>query len=1344
MMALLRRRWFWALAAVLAVGLLLIGAAGITLRSGPFEDWLKAVIIAEVDKATHETADLDRAWVTFAPPGLQIDGLSLAEDESGELIATADRIHAPVVLRGGSVKVGRLTIDRPWVSLHLDARGRLVEFRPDPDQPPRPPGKPLSSLPFVALDVTGGHLQLALPDGELSVTSFSVQPTDGALSEVAARVDLTWRDFADGTDLNLSGVVLGPERISIPDLAVDLAAVQLRGPLGLTLPGDLDGDLVIRSDLDTLSPLLTGPRYLEGRADAQVTLTGTVSDPVATIRATGQSLGYDAPGKVWPRIRYGVDEATVEATASLAGVTIDRLVAREEDGTVTATGHAGPVTQPDGSVRWELTEGHVVGESLSLAALLRAFSAAPNPWVDFAGDAEAHISGPLQPLELSGEFAANIADFSVRQGPVDVPASQRMLDIPAATLTGSLTLFKDHILLDGDELTAGRNRGRVVADIGFGPQGPLDLSFDLERADLRVLRPLGGSKLTGTGRLAGRLWGDFNRLQTRGRGTLNGFSVSGIPYADRLDATIASPDMKQLVLTEARGVRGQTRYLGNFSMDFSKRGLPMHTDVVIPSGRAEDLVSMFVDLGEVVTGDITDGSLVLDGPLNDLNGAADLEMSQVTLVGEPFETGRARGRLHSGTFTLDEITVRRGDSDELRLSGSVGRAWALDLTGTGTLALADLQALEGLDRSLTGRARVDLRVDNTLFEPAPHGTLVLDELRFADQSMPPSRVEAETTNGFLLAHGDLLGNSIDSDFSVGLWGDQPYALSAVFTDVPLDRLYPVAADGSPTTARVSGDLELWGTFGESPSPPELRARLPEVRLAWKDRSLQSDPDKPWRLSLTGSRWAVHDVTLSGSGSTLSLGATGEDEATLLTGTAKLDAEWLPAVVPGLTQSEGILGMRLASGGPTGRSSTFIDLKLDAPLMRHESLPAALEDVHARATLSPQEFLITHFESNVGGGRITGAAAQDSRLSDWFRPTPGEFPVGLIEADDWLPTRYDLHGQATDVQMQWVDDLPPAVGDARIAFDGPADALLLHANVDITDMAFTERIDWEDWVVALEEYLLVPAPPSDEPPWFGLDIDIHADRSIRLLNNVSDATASAELTMMGDTSRMGLLGDVTVEEGVVYVQDRAFDVERGELRFDDAFTWDPLLDFDLRADIQSRARQYRVNYRIAGPYSSWTSRTVSEPRLPQADINALLWFGVTADDLEDMGELTNAVGLAAADFVVKDFVQNDYLGLGLRDAGLWQRLPEIDLNTGVNLRGEYSSEPRVLIRQRWSPTLSTLAEINLVRDDLFARVDWRADDTLLLSAWYASRRREGYLLPFNGALGVDMRFVQDFD
>lgn len=1323
----------------LVFGLAVLLSAGLAvLRSPWFEDWLTERVRVEVARATHEQVQLGRARVMLWPPGVGLTELEIRDDATDRELVRVAEIRAPVALGMDGPRIGVVSVAQPRVSLDLDEQGRLLAFQRPADAPP---AAPLRRLPLDGLTLEEGTFQLRFPDGFLAIDDLQILREAGR-QRVRGQVDIAWRQFSDQAVLDIGGIAIEPTRIHIPDARVELDALRVGGPIDVPLAGPLDAHLALHSDLRELSPLLTGPRFLLGEASGDLHLAGPFDALAARAELRADGFAYDAPGKVWPRIRYGVDQVRVKATADRDGIEIAELEVEEAGGQVSASGRIEAIVQPDGSTRWELMESEILGDSLSLASLLQAFSAAPHPWVDFDGQAHAHLAGPLAPLELTGPVHATLSDFTVRQGPVEDAASVSMLDIPHATLDGTVTVYADHLLLDAQDLRTGNNRGRVLADIGFGPQGPLDLSFDLEQADLGILRPLGGSELKGRGRMTGRLWGDFASLQARGRGVLKGFAVGGIPYADRLEATIATPDMKRLVLEQAIGRRGRTVYTGDFEMDFARSGLPIDTTVQLVDGRVEDLVGMFLDLGEVVTGELRTGELHLEGPLNDLNGEADLVLGPTQLVGERFEQGRARGRMHDGTFSLDEITVRRGDSDRLTLTGDVDRAWALDLRGRGQLALEDLDALGDLDTMISGVAIAEITIDNTLFDPAPAGGLRLTQVIAGGRAVPDSQVRAETVDGILHVHGDLVGDAINVDFDQELWGEQHYELAASFEAFPLHLAYPVAADGSPVEATFSGDLELWGSFGERWSEPELRIEIPEVSVAWREHRLRAYADRPWRFASTGRSWTLSDLGLTGGESTLTLSGSGRPEGTLLSGEGLIDAALLPAIVPGLTRSEGSVDVRVATGGPAGAVRTHVDLVLDVPLMRHDGLPSALEDVKARAVLTPDAFLLTHFQAQVGGGRLFGDASRSRRLSAELADGAGLHPVGIIEAEGWVPVRYDLLGRAEDVQMQWVEDLPPAVGDADLAFDGPADNLLLHADIIVRDMAFTQRIDWEDWVVALEDYLLVEAPPTDEAPWFGLDIDIVADRTIRLLNNVSDATASADLKLMGDTSRMGLVGAVWVEDGVVYVQDRAFQVERGELRFDDPFSWDPLLDFDLQADLRSRARQYRVNYRITGPYSAWTSSTESEPRLPQADVNALLWFGVTADDLEDMGELTNAVGLAAADFVVKDFVQNDYLGLGLQDNEILNRLPAFDLNTGVNLRGEYSSEPRLLIDQRWSPTLSTQAEINLVRDDHFVRFDWRTEESLLLSAWYASRRREGFILPINGAVGVDLRWVME--
>lgn len=1338
-----RRTLLRVLGALLLLGGVLLLAVLITIRTPWFERRLASAISPLIESQLHETTSIDRIRLNFWPVGVELIGVDIRHHRTGVPLIVAERASVGLALRDRSVKIGRISLVRPDIRLDLDGRGRLDAFR-HPTRPPQPFTMP-SSLPWSSLDISQGRFVLGFPDGRLEIDRLDLRPHPDGLSDLEARLDVRWRDFQDQSEIAWYGLELGPDRIGVPEVDLTLRSAEVRLAAMWPLDDQIDARIKLWGTPADFSVLLPPPRYLGGAVAVDAELSGTLDEPELRAIATIEDIAYEAPGIVWPIVRYRLDRIRAEVTATPDRLVLEELIAHEDGGEVFARGVIESVDRTHGKV-WEVTQSLVHAEDVSLAAILRAAGSAPNPWVDFRGDAQVSVTGALSPLVLEGPFSAQVTDFEVRQGPVDRDGSPLNIGIAFAEVSGVLNIDKDRLYLDGQRFLSRKNAGKVTASIGYKPQGPLNLHVDLWRADLSEIRPLNNSELFGRGRLTGHLYGPFNDLQAEGRGVMEGFSVGGIPYADHLQADISS-DLKLLELSQVSATKGSTTYTGAFSMDFIKPGLPMETEADLKGGRVEDLLGVFLDLGETVTGAVDRGELKLKGPINNLDGHADLLISDISLLGERFPTGRARGRMHQGTFTLDDLSVRRGKAggevpkEGLDIRGSVGREWALDMVVSGEIDLSTLDTLRDAGLDLGGRASILLKLDNTLLDPAPYGRIRAFDTRLASARLPESVLDLHTLDGVLHGRGALLGDSISLSLSAGLWGDQPYDIRAQLDELPIDLLYPTAADGQPVEIRLTGDVEVRGHGGEAPSPVQVRGSFPHARLKWDKHTLASSEERPWELTVEGDRWELRDVSLRGGQSQINLVASGSAESALVDGTGRLDADLLRAVVPGLQRSEGTVDVGFTS---RGGQSTRVDLSLDASLLRHESVPEAFEDLHADATLGPERFVVTHFTSSLGGGTVVGDARRLPRLAPLLPEQQGRFPLGVVEAKDWVPARFDLLALADNVQMQWVDDLPPAVGNARLAFDGPADNLLLHADIEVEEMAFTERIEWEEWVVALEDYLLVEAPPTDEPPWFGLDINIRADRTIRLLNNVSDATASADLKLTGTTSRMGMTGRVRVEEGVVFVQDRAFDVLRGELRFDNPYTWDPLLDFDLRTDIQSRARQYRINYRISGAYSAWNSRTVSEPRLPQADINALLWFGVTADELEDMGELTSAVGLVAADFVFKDFVANDYLGLGLRDTTLFERLPRIEINTGVNLRGEYSSEPRALIRQRWSPTLSTQAEINLVRDDHFARLDWRAEESLLLSSWWASRRREGLRIPVSGALGVDLRWVIEFD
>ena len=459
------------------------------------------------------------------------------------------------------------------------------------------------------------------------------------------------------------------------------------------------------------------------------------------------------------------------------------------------------------------------------------------------------------------------------------------------------------------------------------------------------------------------------------------------------------------------------------------------------------------------------------------------------------------------------------------------------------------------------------------------------------------------------------------------------------------------------------------------------------------------------------------MNLSGGATKIFAEGSSQQSQLELSGEGALDLDLLRMVVPGLTRSDGRMAVRFGSIASTGQPS--VDVEIDGTLMRHSSVPAAFEDIRARIRATPDHIEVREVEAGLGGGQFT--------------------LQGRILSEAWSPTRYQLDATVTDSQVQWVDTLPPAIGDAQLVFDGPVSGLLMSGDVTINEMLFIDRINWEDWLVEFKEELLVDTVTTPTDPWFSFDIDISADKTIKLRNNVADGTASAELRILGDTARPGLTGWVRLQDGTFYFQDRMFAMERANLLFHDPWSWDPDLDIELLTDIMSRDQAYRIHYQILGPFSDWHSVARSDPSLPQADVNALLWFGVTTEDLQETGELFSAVLQGVGDLVLTDFLLSTQAS-EIGDDFRYFFFDRVELATGINARGEYSPDPRVLVTKRYADLadIELTGEVNLSRPgDQYYRLNKRLTNMWNLSGWYATLERDRGLLPVGGAFGVDV-------
>jgi hypothetical protein len=983
------------------------------------------------------------------------------------------------------------------------------------------------------------------------------------------------------------------------------------------------------------------------------------------------------------------------------------------------------------SLDWALTEGTLSGNAviglngkvhkLALSAReasLREYyirtDASDAPWLDLVMNAEIQATGALFPLDLQGELALDGEQFIVKN--MDIHARQARTILAFERLSGQATFryHNERLEMDLSNIKTTKNSmdGQLIYKF---KNGILDFGFLLADADLSEFRPLSNSEIFGTGVIEGRIFGPPGGLKLSGKGSINNFEVAGVPYAHHFTSDIVSPDMRSLHLRNVQARRGETPYTGFIDMDFNDV-FSLDTEVIIEKGRVEDLLHMFVDI-EGVQGEIS-GSLRLKGPLFHMNGETNLRFGPTNIYGEAFKQGLVKAYMDEGIFSLDKLTLLRGDGTEGFVArGSISRGYATDIEVLGSgFDLSTMAHTTDLPVNVSGKLSLHGMIGGTLFEPEPRGTLTLTTASVASNPIDNSYIDFNTTNGDLKFHGSLIGNGMSLNGKIHLWEKQDYRLIAAFQDFPVHSIYPNAVDGTPITATLTGGMRLQGYLGETPGPVDLNLVANEVNFVWDGHAFTND--NPWEYQQRGSQFSLQNFDLQSPHGAIQFSGNGDESNVTVDGQGSLPLDLLRMVVPGLQKMDGTANIAISAFGPKDIRNATVDVSLTATTLKHASFPAPFEDVSASIQATHDQIRIKKLTAKLGGGAVKGS--------------------GGIATKNWVPSRFDLKMTSKNTEVQWVEYLPPAIGDAELSFNGPVDALLLAGDVEISDMTFVDRIDWEDWVVEWRSAMLVESAITDAPPLFSFDIGLHADETIVLQNNIADGVASADLRIIGDTNLPGMTGWARMVNGDMYLQDRVFTIDRGRLDYRDPWNWDPELSFDLLTDIKSNDQTYRVDLQVRGPFSDWTTTTNSTPALAQADINALLWFGATFEELQEMGEFSQALAQGVADIILADLLVSTQAGNFRADLPFF--VERIEVVTGVNARGEYSSEPRLLVDTEFKDFggLKMTSELNFVRsDDQFIRLDKELSDTWSLSGWYATKQRDRQL-PIGGAFGIDLQ------
>ncbi|MGB7631422.1 MAG: translocation/assembly module TamB domain-containing protein [Candidatus Deferrimicrobium sp.] len=600
---------------------------------------------------------------------------------------------------------------------------------------------------------------------------------------------------------------------------------------------------------------------------------------------------------------------------------------------------------------------------------------------------------------------------------------------------------------------------------------------------------------------------------------------------------------------------------------------------------------------------------------------------------------------------------------------------ALSAEAGGVIRLADIVEDGPLSTGLFPALHGSVRVTN----------LSVGEVRFEECSA------SGTKRGDLL-EGEVLTRAPDSRLAWSVSLREPFGF----------RLEGPFSIGDPGNGSAKNGNHRFSVRGRAQIEGALRAVEKTAgtvfveALNYQDGGFElSGKDLSARMDPTGIRWTGGTILAAGNPLRISgrISWSGDLDVRV---DGKLPASAVRLAVPSVfDRLDGTVTLEARVTGNRDAPSIVGTGHLEGGTLSFIGYNQLFEGIRADAVISLEKIVFEHFEAKSGGGYIDG----------W-----GEVPLKM-DAGQRLYFSVDF----LDMRYPYPEDFRPVV-QGHVELIGPVEDLLVTGDVEVQSARYTRDLYPEKALVDFSRRLSNVVARRDKSDFrVRLDINVVADRTIRIKNNLADLKAGGEFQVVGDTRKVIVLGTFDVYEGYVELYGSRYDLKRATVDFQDPRRINPRLD----ARGETKKGNYNIAVLVSGTFEKPEVDFTSDPPLSRTDIVSLLAFGVTTQNIASTGTgvgTSSGGGSTAA------------IAIGSTVGGVNEKVRSTVGLDKFAIEPGYSSatktfEPKFVVGKsfgdRASVSLSTsvgtstestaIAEIKL-RENIFLQGDWQSATT----------------------------------
>jgi translocation and assembly module TamB len=662
---------------------------------------------------------------------------------------------------------------------------------------------------------------------------------------------------------------------------------------------------------------------------------------------------------------------------------------------------------------------------------------------------------------------------------------------------------------------------------------------------------------------------------------------------------------------------------GAFDENLSHLVLNLHLD----NASVEDLQTL-AGMHYPVSGIMT-AEVHASGTMHNLRGNGSLQISKLTVYGEPFQSFRSQLRLDKEEVQLNNLVLAHNSA---QVSGSAAydytkQGFRFDLTG-GNIDLATFRSLQAPRLAMAGKGSFHLSGSmsgNGTVAPVVNGRLDISSLALNHEVLGDVNATLETRGEELVVTGrssfDEATLRLDGTMQLQPNNDFPGHMTLQFAHIDFDPLLRAYLQGQITGhSSMEGSIDIHGPMKR---PRDLTITGNVTQLSANLENIKLQNDGPIHFSMEKEVVRADQFHLVGPDTDLYIrGGVGvaSDHALDLHTKGRLNLKLAQEFNPNIL-AEGPVTFTVDVAGNLAHPQMSGRLELKDASVSLTDLPNGLSHIQGSLVFAQDRAQIEKLTAQSGGGALN--------LGGFLAYRNGLY--------------FDLTATGKDVRLRY----PPGFSssaDANLRYTGSAQSSALTGDITINRFSMSRQFDFSVFLAQTNKAQVITTlnPFLDN---LRLDVHVVSAPELQVETSLARVSGSVDLHLRGTAARPAVLGRVNIAEGDVSFNGTRYRLERGDVTFSNPLVIEPVVNIEMSARVQN----YDLTIGLHGTLSGGRGLTLSyrsDPPLSNEDIIALLAFGRAQNqDLASTAQpgQTGAPGAASASNAVLGEALNAAVG-----------------------------------------------------------------------------------------------------